>query len=61
MGSLAEAAEFVRTLRGAQDLEKKDLLGSSLSWYLKAKKLYPGSSFAGDGIDRLVKKIVPET
>ena len=55
-----QAAEFVRTLRGAQDLEKKDQTGSSLAWYLKAKKLYPGSEFAGDGVNRLVKKILPE-
>lgn len=56
-----QAADFVRTLRSAQDLEKKDQVGSSLAWYLKAKKLYPGSEFAGDGIDRLVKKILPES
>jgi hypothetical protein len=41
-------------------LEKKDQTGSSLAWYLKAKKLYPGSEFAGDGVNRLVKKILPE-
>jgi hypothetical protein len=56
-----QAADFVRTLRSAQDLEKKDQVGSSLAWYLKAKKLYPGSEFAGEGIDRLVKKILPES
>lgn len=56
-----QAADFVRTLRSAQDLEKKDQVGSSLAWYLKAKKLYPGSEFASDGVDRLVKKILPES
>ncbi len=56
-----QAADFVRTLRGAQDLEKKDQVGSSLAWYLKARKMYPGSEFAGDGVDRLVKKILPES
>ena len=56
-----QAADFVRTLRSAQDLEKKEQVGSSLAWYLKAKKLYPGSEFAGEGIDRLVKKILPES
>jgi hypothetical protein len=56
-----QASDFVRTLRGAQDLEKRDQVGSSLAWYLKARKIYPGSEFAGDGIDRLVKKILPES
>jgi len=55
-----QAADFVRTLRSAQDFEKKDQVGSSLAWYLKAKKLYPGSEFAGEGVDRLVKRILPQ-
>jgi len=50
----------VRTLRSAQDMEKRDQVGSSLAWYLKAKKIYPQSDFAGDGIERLAKAIVPE-
>jgi tetratricopeptide (TPR) repeat protein len=55
-----QAADFVRTLRSAQDFEKKDQVGSSLAWYLKAKKIYPQSDYAGEGIERLAKKIVPE-
>ena len=56
-----EAADFVRTLRIAEQLEQKDQVGSSLAWYLKAQKLYPGSEFAQDGVTRLVKKVLPET
>ncbi len=56
-----EAADFVRTLRTAEQLEEKDQIGSSLAWYLKAQKLYPGSEFAQDGINRLTKKVLPET
>jgi len=55
-----QAADFVGTLRGAQDLEKKEQVGASLAWYLKAQKLYPQSEYAGEGIDRLVKKILPQ-
>jgi hypothetical protein len=55
------AADFVRTLQDAQDMEKRDQVGASLAYYLKARKLYPASDFAGDGITRLVKKIVPES
>ncbi|MES2570707.1 MAG: hypothetical protein V4710_11720, partial [Verrucomicrobiota bacterium] len=54
-----QAADFVRTLRSAQELEKKEQVGSSLSWFLKAQKLYPASDFAHDGIDRLKKKVFP--
>jgi hypothetical protein len=55
------AADFVRTLQDAQDMEKRDQIGASLAYYLKAKKIYPASDFAGDGITRLVKKIVPDS
>lgn len=56
-----EAAEFVRTLRTAEQLEQKDEIGSSLAWFLKARKLYPASEFAQSGISRLVKKVLPES
>ena len=56
-----QAADFVRTIRGAQELEKKDQIGSSLAWFLKAQKMYPASDFARDGIDRLKKRILPES
>ncbi|WP_162145256.1 hypothetical protein [Chthoniobacter flavus] len=55
------AADFVRTLQDAQDMEKRDQVGSSLAYYLKARKIYPASDFAGEGVDRLVKKIVPDS
>jgi len=55
-----EAADFVRTLRSAEQLEGKGEVGSSLAWYLKAQKIYPASEFAQQGIDRLVKKVLPE-
>ena len=55
-----EAAEFVRTLRMAQELEKKGQVGSSLAWFLKAQKLYPATEFGKAGIDRLVKMVLPE-
>lgn len=54
------AADFVRSLRTAQDLEAKDQTGSSLAWYLKARSLYPPSEYARDGIERLVQKILPQ-
>lgn len=56
-----EAADFVHTLRTAEQHEQKDDIGSSLAWFLKAQKIYPGSEFAQDGVGRLVKKVLPET
>ena len=56
-----EAADFVRTIRTAEQLEGKDQVGASLAWYLKAQKIYPASEFAREGVDRLVKKVLPET
>ncbi len=55
-----QSADFVRTLRDAQDLEKKDQLGASLSHYLQAQKLYPASDFASEGIERVKKVILPQ-
>ena len=55
-----QAADFVRTVRSAQELEKKEQIGSSLAWYLKAQKLYPASDFANEGVERLKKRILPD-
>ncbi len=54
-----EASDFVRCIRTAQQLEAKGQTGSSLAWYLKAQKLYPPSEYAQEGIQRLVKKVLP--
>ena len=56
-----QAADFVRTLRTAQELEEKGQLGAALAWYLKAQRLSPTSSFSKEGIDRLVKEVIPES
>ena len=58
---VTEASDFVRTLRTAEKLESQDEIGSSLAWYLKARKIYPASDFAQEGISRLVKRVLPES
>jgi len=55
-----QAADFVRALRTAQEMEERDQYGSSLAWYLKARNEYPQSSFARDGIDRVVHHLFPD-
>lgn len=54
------ASDFVKSVKTAEELEKKEQFGSSLAHYLRAQQLYPASSFAKDGIDRLVKMVLPE-
>ncbi len=56
-----DVAEFVRALNKARDLEgrRDKQTGSALSWYLKARSLYPNSELAQEGIDRLVEEILP--
>lgn len=56
----SQAADFVHTVRTAQELEKKEQVGSSLAWFLKAQKIYPASDFASEGVGRLKKRILPD-
>jgi len=56
-----KAAEFVRALRQAEDLEKRNQPGSSLAWYLKAQAAYPSSDFAREGVQRLTKELFPDS
>jgi len=55
-----KAADFVRALRRAEELEKRGQAGSSLAWFLKAQQEYPNSDFAREGIERLTKQILPD-
>jgi len=53
-----QAAEFVRSIRTAQEMERKQQLGSSLAWYLRAQQDYPNSEIAQDGVARLAYEIL---
>ncbi len=55
-----QAADFVRALRRAEELEARDQPGSSLAWFLQAQQQYPNSDFAKAGIERLTKQILPD-
>jgi hypothetical protein len=55
-----KAADFVRAIRQAEELEQKNQAGSSLAWYLKAQREYQPSEFARQGISRLTKEILPD-
>ncbi len=56
-----DAADFVKTIRKAWDLEERNQPGSSLAWFLKARGMHPSSSYAREGIKRIVSKILPDT
>ena len=53
-----QAAEFVRSIRTAQEMERKQQWGSSLAWYLCAQQNYPYSEIADEGIIRLASQIL---
>jgi len=52
-----KASEFVVAIENGRQHEKRDQIGSALSWYLKARSLYPRSEFALEGIKRLTDGI----
>jgi len=57
-----QVADFTLALNKAKNFEERRdrQIGSSLSWYLKARSIYPRSEMAANGIDRLAKEIVPD-
>lgn len=58
----SKVADFTVALTRAKEFEDNDLnpqTGSALTWYLEAKSIYPDSKHAQKGIDRLVKRILP--
>ncbi|MGE9269498.1 MAG: hypothetical protein ACQKBU_01735, partial [Verrucomicrobiales bacterium] len=56
-----EVADFTKALDRARTFEQRrdKQIGSALSWYLKARSIYPRSEMAQEGIDRLVNEILP--
>jgi hypothetical protein len=49
-----KASEYVSAIEKAKQHEQRKQTGSALAWFLKARRLYPPSEFARDGIQRLV-------
>jgi tetratricopeptide (TPR) repeat protein len=49
-----KASEFVSAIQRAKEHEQRKQTGSALAWYLKARRMYPPSEFARNGIQRLV-------
>lgn len=53
-----QAAEFVKAIRMAQEMERKQQTGSSLAWYLFSQQEYPNSEIAQEGIGRLSSQLL---
>ena len=53
-------AGFIHAITEARRHEDNARPGISLSWYLRARRAYPASLFAKQGIERLADKILPE-
>jgi len=52
--------EFIHAITEARRHEDNARTGISLSWYLRARRAYPNSLMAKQGIERLSDKILPE-
>lgn len=53
-----KCSEFVSALSRAAQAEEKRELGIGLSWFVQARRLYPASRIANDGIKRLSDQIL---
>lgn len=56
-----KVADFTRALDKARQFENRTpkQIGSALSWYLKARSIYPQSNLANAGAKRLANEILP--
>ncbi len=54
-----KVSSFVRVIKRAEKLENEKHNGMSLTWYLKAKSIYPKSTYAKSGMNRLLNTILP--
>jgi hypothetical protein len=56
-----KVTDFVKVLDRAKTLEDRGHSGMGLTYYLKAKRIYPNSIYAEEGIDRLLDEILPSS
>lgn len=56
-----QVADFTKALDKARGFEDRrdPQIGSALSWFLRARSIYPNSEMAQEGIDRLAGRILP--
>jgi len=56
-----KVADFTIALDRARQFENRPdkQIGSAMAWYLRAREIHPQSKFAEEGINRLLKDIIP--
>lgn len=54
-----KASHLVRVLDDARKCEDSGEIGSALGRYMEAKRIYPYSTFAKDGIEKILDQIMP--
>jgi len=52
--------QLTNALERGRSLEEQNEVGSALAWYLKARGVFPNSTYAQKGIDRLIERIQKE-
>lgn len=55
-----QTPDFVNDIRQAKDLEARKQYGSALAWYLRAQGRYPMSDLTKQGIQRVVRDLIPD-
>ena len=55
-----QASDFVHDIRQAKASEEKREYGSALAWYLRAQTRYPMSDLSKQGIQQVVKQLLPD-
>jgi uncharacterized protein with FMN-binding domain len=56
-----QAPNFVHDIREARSYEEKKEYGSALAWYLRSQSRYPLSDLSKQGIQRVVRLILPDS
>ena len=56
----AQASDLAHALSKADEFEDRKQHGAALAWFLKARKLYPQSQFAKDGVERVSTVLMPD-
>lgn len=55
-----QAPDFVHDIRQAKSYEEKKEYGSALAWYLRSQSRYPMSDLSKQGIQHIVRLIMPD-
>lgn len=56
----ASVSTFVNALKKASRFEERDQTGSAMTWYLRARQIFPGSDLAEEGFQRVLDEYLPE-